>query len=102
MHDKSLCPRVEAAFNIIAKKWNGLVVRVLLDGAKRFSEISVLIPELSDRVLTDRLKELEADGIVKRIVYPETPVKVEYSLTEKGMGLKPVLEAIGAWAASWD
>ena len=102
MHDKGLCPRVEAAFNIIAKKWNGLVVRVLLDGAKRFSEISTLIPELSDRVLTDRLKELEADGIVKRIVYPETPVKVEYSLTTKGMGLKPVLEAIGAWAASWD
>ncbi len=62
MHDKALCPRVEAALILIGKKWNGLLIHVLSDRAKRFSEIRALIPELSDKVLADKLKELEAES----------------------------------------
>ena len=101
MHNKTLCPKVEAAFAIISKKWNGLLIHVLLEGPKRFSEIRVLIPELSDKVLADKLKDLEVAKMVKRKVYTETPIKVEYVLTNKGRAIKPVLDAIALWASNW-
>ncbi len=101
MGDFCLCPKFEAAFEFIGKKWTGLIIRVLLEGPKRFSDIRQLIPELSDRMLTERFKALEAEGIVKRNVYPETPVRIEYELTEKGRDLKDALDQIQKWAERW-
>ncbi len=73
----------------------------MLGGATRFSEICATVPGLSDRLLSERLKELEAEGIVTRTVYPETPVRIEYRLSEKGRSLAPVIEAISGWADAW-
>lgn len=101
MSDFHLCPRFEKAFKLLGKKWNGLIIRVLLNGSKRFSEIKELIPELSDRVLTERFKELEVEGIIKRNVYPETPVRVEYEITKKGRELEYAMEEIQKWAEKW-
>jgi DNA-binding HxlR family transcriptional regulator len=72
-----------------------------MGGPKRFCELTTLVEGLSDRVLSDRLRELEAENIVKRVVYPQIPVRVEYELTEKGYALKPVIDAIHAWAGQW-
>ncbi|WP_349497222.1 winged helix-turn-helix transcriptional regulator [Clostridium felsineum] len=96
-----LCPHFEAAFEILGKRWNGLIVHSLLNGAKRFSDIQEIIPSLSARMLTERFKELEKQGIIVRRVYPETPVRIEYELTEKGLELKSVMEEIQKWAEKW-
>lgn len=101
MGDFHLCPRFECAFGLLGKKWTGLIIKVLLDGPKRFCDLRSLIPELSDRMLTERFKELEAEGIIKRNVYPETPVRVEYELTEKGKELKPTMDEVQKWAEKW-
>ncbi|MDF2519417.1 MAG: HxlR family transcriptional regulator [Clostridia bacterium] len=101
MTDFHLCPRFECAFSLLGKRWNGLIIRVLLAGPKRFSDISNMIPQLSDKILADRFKELEAAGIIKRDVFPETPVRIEYHLTEKGLALKPVMEEVQKWAETW-
>lgn len=101
MQDFDLCPRFEAAVGVIGKRWTGLVIEVLLQHPQRFSEIAQAIPHVSDRMLAERLKELEAQGIVDRHVYPETPVRVEYSLTDKGRDLAPVMQALHEWANSW-
>lgn len=101
MSNCQLCPKFESAFTLLGKRWNGLIIRVLLDGPKRFSDISNMIPQLSDRVLAERFKELEAEGIVSRNVYPETPVRIEYKLTEKGIALKGVLDEVQKWAETW-
>ncbi|MDF2523265.1 MAG: HxlR family transcriptional regulator [Clostridiales bacterium] len=101
MTDYHLCPKFESAFEILGKRWNGLIIRVLLDGPKRFSDISTLIPNLSDRVLAERFKELESEGILKRNVYPETPVRIEYQLSEKGKALEIVLDDVQKWAETW-
>jgi DNA-binding HxlR family transcriptional regulator len=95
------CPAYHRAVELIGRRWSGAVVRALLSGATRFSEIVALIPGLSDRLLSERLKELEAEGIVTRTVIPETPVRVEYGLTEKGQALAGVVEAISTWAETW-
>ena len=70
-------------------------------GPRRFCELTSIVEGLSDRVLSDRLRELEAEGLVTRIVYPQIPVRVEYELTGKGYALKPVIDAIHSWAESW-
>ncbi len=101
MINYNLCPKVEEAFKIISKKWNALIVRVLFDGPKRFSEAAAEIPDISDRMLTKRFKELEEKEIIKRNVYPKTPVKIEYTLTKKGEALKPIISAIEEWAENW-
>lgn len=98
MEDYQLCPKFENAFELIGKRWTGLIIRVLLTGPKRFKDISELIPSMSDRMLSERFKELEAAGIIIRHVYPETPVRIEYELTEKGKGLKPVMDELQKWA----
>ncbi|GCE19214.1 hypothetical protein KDK_30140 [Dictyobacter kobayashii] len=72
-----------------------------MEGPRRFCELTALVDGLSDRVLSDRLRELETEGIVKRVVYPQIPVRVEYQLTEKGYALKPVTDAIHTWAEQW-
>lgn len=101
MKDFYFCPKFESAFELIGTKWMGLIIRVLLEGPKRFSYIRQLIPSLSDRMLTERFKALEAEGIIKRNVYPETPVRIEYELTEKGKDLKAALDEIQKWADKW-
>ncbi|GAC1394292.1 MAG: hypothetical protein NVS4B11_37100 [Ktedonobacteraceae bacterium] len=96
-----ICPRYEHAVQILGKRWTGLLLLALMDRPRRFCELTSLVEGLSDRVLSDRLRELELEGIVKRVVYPQIPVRVEYQLTEKGHALKPVVEAIHAWAEQW-
>jgi DNA-binding HxlR family transcriptional regulator len=96
-----LCNAYHQAVELIGRRWTGLILQVLLGGTRRFSDISAAIPGLTDRMLSERLKELEAQRIVTRTVIPETPVRVEYQLTERGRALGPVLEAIGAWAQCW-
>lgn len=97
----ALCPKFEAAMAILGKRWTGLIVEVLLNGAVRFSEIAQAIPSVSDRMLAERLRELEAEGIVIRKVFPEIPVRIVYELSEKGRDLAPVLDAVHRWADRW-
>lgn len=99
--EENLCPKVEKTFDLIGKKWTGLIIYVLLGGPKRFSEINALIPDLSKRVLTERMKELEEHGIVLRHVIPERPVRTEYLLTKKGTELGKILGPINQWAKTW-
>lgn len=96
-----MCPKFEAAFQLLGKRWTGLIVRALLMGKHRFSEIQEMIPLISDRMLAERLKELEAAGIVYRTVYPEMPVRIEYGLTEMGRGLESVMDEVQRWADRW-
>lgn len=96
-----LCPRFETAFSFLGKRWNGLIIQTLMSGPKRFKDISSIIPTMSDKMLSERMKDLESEGIVVRHVYPETPVRIEYELTEKGKGLRPVMEQIQSWAENW-
>jgi DNA-binding HxlR family transcriptional regulator len=85
---------------LLGKRWTGLVLSSLMSGPKRFSEIEAALP-ISARVLSERLKELEAAGLVSREIYPEMPVRVEYALTAKGKAMEPVIAAIGKWAEEW-
>src|SRR5437588_6369241 len=96
-----MCPRYEHAVQLLGKRWTGLLLDALMGGPKRFCELTSAVEGLSDRVLSDRLRELEVEGIIERIVYPQIPVRVEYRLTEKGRDLKPVVEAIHHWAEKW-
>lgn len=96
-----LCPRFESAFELLGKRWTGLIIRSLLNGAKRFSDIQEIIPNLSARMLTERFKELEEQGIITRKVYPEMPVRIEYGLTEKGRDLEKAMDEIQKWAEKW-
>jgi DNA-binding HxlR family transcriptional regulator len=96
-----MCPKYENAMDVLGKRWTGLIIRVLLGGPRRFKDIKEQIPDMSDKMLTDRLKELEAQGIVTRTVYPETPVRIEYELTGKGKALENVIESIQDWSEQW-
>jgi len=95
------CPRYEHAIQILGKRWTGLLLNALMGGPRRFCELTAVVERLSDRVLSDRLRELEMEGIISRVVYPQIPVRVEYQLTEKGHALKPVIDAIHTWAERW-
>ncbi|ADC49874.1 MULTISPECIES: winged helix-turn-helix transcriptional regulator [Alkalihalophilus] len=101
MDYSKMCPKYEHAAELLGKKWTGLIIRVLLDGPKRFKEIKKQIPYMSDRILTERMKELEQLEIISRNVYPETPVRIEYELTEKGLDLEPVIHSIQTWGEKW-
>jgi DNA-binding HxlR family transcriptional regulator len=85
----------------VGKRWTGAIVAVLLDGPARFSEIRECVPDLSDRLLSERLKELEAEGIVDRQVIDGNPPRVQYLLTKKGMALEPALTSLRSWARTW-
>jgi DNA-binding HxlR family transcriptional regulator len=95
------CGLFHRAVELIGKRWTGAILSVLLDGPLRFSEIRALVPDLSDRLLSERLKELEAQGIVDRHVIDGHPVGVEYSLTPKGEALEPAVRALKRWAGDW-
>jgi len=97
----AFCPRFHQAVELIGRRWSGAIVRALLSGETRFSDIAATIPGISDRLLSERLKELEVEGVVERHVIPETPVRIEYVLTEKGQDLADVFQAIGQWADTW-
>ncbi|MCI1693775.1 winged helix-turn-helix transcriptional regulator [Aneurinibacillus aneurinilyticus] len=96
-----MCPKYESAIELLGKKWSGLIIRVLLGGPRRFKDIKAQIPEMSDRMLTERIKEFEEAGILNRKVYPETPVRIEYELTDKGRALERVIESIQHWGETW-
>lgn len=96
-----LCPRFHRAVELIGRRWTGAVVRVLLLGPRRFNELLAAIPGISDRLLTERLRELEAAGLISRTVEPGSPVKVVYELTCAGAELEEALDAIGHWAERW-
>lgn len=93
------CPVFHGAVELIGRRWNGPIIRALLDGAERFGEIRSGIPGLTDRLLAQRLRELEHEGVVER-AYATTTVP-RYTLTDKGNSLAPVIEAIAQWAARW-
>src|SRR3954454_9941387 len=92
------CGLYHRAIELVGKRWTGAILLVLMDGPLHFSGIRQLVPELSDRLLSERLKELEGEGIVERRVLDGSPVRVEYSLTEKGEALEPALRALKQWA----
>ncbi len=96
-----VCPRFHRAVELIGKRWTGAIVRSLMDGPRRFSYLMEAIPGLHDPLLSDRLKDLEQEGIVVRRVYDETPVRIEYTLTAKGRSLERVVAEIERWAAHW-
>src|ERR671933_2825945 len=91
------CSKYHSAVELIGKRWTGAILFVLMDGPLRFSEVKLLVPDLSDRLLSERLKELEAEGLVERHVIDDTPVRVEYALTDKGRALEPALRALKGW-----
>jgi DNA-binding HxlR family transcriptional regulator len=97
----AFCPNYHRAIELIGRRWTGAILRVLLSGATRFSDVTTAIPGLSDRLLSERLKELEAEGIVCRTVIPATPVRIDYRLTPKGAALHDVVAAVSAWAETW-
>ena len=96
-----LCPRFHRAVELIGRRWTGAVLQVLMGGRRRYSDLKGAVPEISDRMLSERLRELEAEGLVRRIVTPETPVRVEYELTDMGRSLDGPLRAISTWAEEW-
>jgi len=95
------CPRYHHAVELVGRRWAGAIVRALLAGPRRFNELRGAIPDISDRMLAERLRELELEGVLTRTVLPETPVRVEYALTPKGHALETAVLAIAAWAEHW-
>ena len=94
------CP-VEITLQLIGDKWKVLIIRDLLEGTKRFNELMRSVEGITQKVLTSHLRAMEAAGLVNRKVYPEVPPRVEYSLTETGLSLKPVLDAMVAWGTDY-
>ncbi|MCZ8516291.1 helix-turn-helix domain-containing protein [Paenibacillus filicis] len=101
MDNPRLHPKFISSFKLLGKPWTWLIICVVLTGKRRFSDISATIPRISDKMLVARLKELETAGIMERHVYPETPLRVEYELTEKGRDLKTVIDQVQQWANTW-
>jgi DNA-binding HxlR family transcriptional regulator len=97
----SLCHQFHRASELIGRRWTGAIIYVLLSSTCRFATLRDAIPDITDRMLSDRLQELEQEGVVERTVIPDTPVRVEYALTKKGRALTPVIDAIGQWAHMW-
>jgi len=97
----SLCTRYHRASELIGRRWTGAIIYVLLDSRCRFATLRDAIPDITDRMLSERLRELEREGIVERTVVPDTPVRVEYGLTKKGRALTTAVDAIAKWAETW-
>lgn len=95
------CPFYHEAVELIGRRWTGAILRVLMEGPLRFSEVAQAVPELSDRLLSERMKELEARGIVERKVISGPPLRVEYSLSQMGRELEPALSELQQWAKRW-
>src|SRR5437762_9701260 len=97
----SCCPLYHEAVELVGRRWTGAILRVLMDGPLRFSEIAQSVPELSDRLLSERMKELEARGMVERNVISGPPLRVEYELSQMGRELEPALSELQRWANRW-
>lgn len=100
-HKPQLCARFHRAVELIGGRWTGAVIQLLFPGRMRFAQLRDAIPDISDRMLSERLRELETEGVIERFVIPDTPVRVEYELTEKGRALENALAAVGKWAEKW-
>ena len=96
-----VCDKFHRASELIGRRWTGAIIWVLLQQRSRFATVREAIPGITDRMLSERLQELEAEGVVERTVVPDTPVRVEYSLTKKGKALATAMEAIGDWAEKY-
>ena len=96
-----ICQHFQRAADLIGKRWNPQVVRALQTGSARFGDIKGAIPHISDALLSDRLKELEAEDIITRDVTPSTPVLIEYHLTQRGRDLTKVMDELARWAERW-
>ncbi|HIT24172.1 MAG TPA: helix-turn-helix transcriptional regulator [Candidatus Faecimonas intestinavium] len=94
------CP-VEITMGLIGEKWKVLIIRDLLTGTKRFGELKKSVTGITQKVLTNNLRQMEADGLIKRKVYAEVPPRVEYSLTKTGLSLKPILDSMVSWGISY-
>ena len=99
--DVTLCSRFHRAIELIGRRWTGAIVYLLLRSRCRYATLRAAIPEITDRMLSERLQELEQEGIVERTVIPETPVRVEYALTKKGRALASAIGAMAEWAERW-
>ena len=100
-HTPELCSRFHRASELIGRRWTGAIIFVLLKSRCRFATLRGAIPDITDRMLSERLQELEQEGIVERTVIPDTPVRVEYALTRKGRALASAVDAIAEWAHKW-
>lgn len=100
MKESALCPRLSKAMELVGKRRTALIIYQLLEGPQRFNAIEAALP-ISGRLLSERLKELEKEGIVERKVYSEVPVRVEYNLTDKGLSLEQTVREIEIWAKTW-
>jgi len=100
-HPPELCSRFHRASELIGRRWTGAIIYLLLRQRCRFATLRDGIPDITDRMLSDRLQELEQEGIVERTVVPDTPIRVEYALTKKGRALASAIDAIADWAEKW-
>jgi DNA-binding HxlR family transcriptional regulator len=101
MATPQVCARFHEAVELIGARWTGALIQVLMRGRTRYADLRAAVPEISDRMLSERLRVLEQAGIVMRHVSAEPPVRVDYELTPKGRALEPALNAISAWAERW-
>jgi DNA-binding HxlR family transcriptional regulator len=99
--EETVCPYFHQAVELVGKRWTGAIVGALLPGPHRFCEIAQAIPQISDRLLSMRLRELESESIVERQVLSGSPVRVEYTLTQKGRALEPAIGELRVWARQW-
>ncbi len=100
-HTPTLCTKFHHAVELIGRRWNGAIIWILMQGTCRFATLRDAIPEITDRMLSERLQELEAEDVIARTVVPDTPVRVEYSLTRKGKALVEALDSISNWAEKY-
>jgi DNA-binding HxlR family transcriptional regulator len=96
-----VCARFHHAVELVGSRWTGAIIQTLLQGKTRYASLKAAIPDITDRMLSERLRSLEAEDLVTRWVIADTPVRVEYELTEKGRSLKNALHEISAWADRW-
>ena len=96
-----VCTRFHRAVELIGGRWTGAIIRTLLQGKTRYAQLKAAVPDITDRMLSERLRFLETEGVVLRRVLPASPVRVEYELTEKGHSLERALNEIGSWAERW-
>lgn len=99
---RGVCPHFHAAIELIGKRWTGAIVCALIERPLRFGELTRAVPGLSDRLLSQRLRELEDEGLVERLVEPDSPVRVTYSLSRKGAELRPAIAELRLWARRWN
>jgi len=101
MTGSAICPKFHKAIELVGSRWTGAVLQVLMAGPSRFSTIREAVGDISDRMLSERLRELEREAIVSRTVLPDPPIRVEYALTDKGHELHTTLAAVARWAERW-